>query len=96
MFYIVVYDVPSDKPGNRRRRRIVDILEQHLVRVQKSVFEGHLKGAEFRSMMARIRQEADARQDSVRVYGLRKNAMKGIRVIGFPPVTVERSFYHAG
>lgn len=45
-FAAVVYDIPDD----RRRTQVARILEGHLYRVQRSVFEGHLTAGQLKRL----------------------------------------------
>lgn len=93
-FYIAVYDVPSTKPGNRRRRRIVKNLEAFMVRVQKSVFEGYLKKSDFEKMMKNLKFELNEDEDSLRIYSMRSDTLHNIKIIGFPPLIRNDGYIH--
>ncbi|MBF0500157.1 MAG: CRISPR-associated endonuclease Cas2 [Candidatus Riflebacteria bacterium] len=80
MFYIICYDTPSDK----RRRKLHKMLKNYAVTVQKSVFETFLEGPRFDEMMGKISKLIDATVDSVRVYGMTREAQRQMKVIGMP------------
>ncbi|ACL72883.1 CRISPR-associated protein Cas2 [Thioalkalivibrio sulfidiphilus HL-EbGr7] len=52
--FIIGYDIS----GNRARRRAMKALEAYGTRVQRSVFEIHVRGeAQLRDLLARLREE---------------------------------------
>ena len=63
-FVVVAYDVSDD----RRRRRIVKILEKIGVRVNYSVFECMLTDAQYEKLRADIGRKIKPREDSVVYY----------------------------
>ena len=65
-FYIICYDVGDD----RRRRRVVDELENHGQRVQRSVFECHLEQSELNALLASLLELIDEDDDRLRCYSL--------------------------
>ncbi|HOT75370.1 MAG TPA: CRISPR-associated endonuclease Cas2 [Candidatus Wallbacteria bacterium] len=89
MFYIVCYDTPS----NRRRRKMVNVLKNHIRHVQKSVFEGHLTKDKFDKMSELLEKNIDPAEDSVRIYELPKDMVLKIKAFGQPPVMDDPSFY---
>lgn len=80
MFYIVCYDTPS----NRRRRKLHKMLKNYAVAVQKSVFETFLEAPRFEELMKRISTLIDPSVDSVRVYGMTRDAQRKMKVFGAP------------
>lgn len=60
---VFAYDISAD----RVRTRVADLLDQHLTRVQGSVFEGWLTMANARSLANCISIELEP-EDSLRVY----------------------------
>jgi CRISPR-associated protein Cas2 len=93
-FYIAVYDIPSTKAGNKRRRRSVKVLESYMIRVQKSVFEAYLSKPDFEKMMRKLKYELDEDEDSLRIYTMRKDTLKNISIIGFPPLLRNDNYIH--
>jgi CRISPR-associated protein Cas2 len=65
-FYIVVYDVVSDK----RRLKVSHFLESLGDRVQYSVFELYLTDKELKQLLKRIVKLISEKEDAVRIYAL--------------------------
>lgn len=63
---VVTYDISNDKC----RKRVSDILEELLIRVQYSVFEGEPPRELLQSTIQRTIQHIDPKTDSIRVYYL--------------------------
>ena len=80
MFFIICYDTPSD----RRRRKLHKLLKNYAVTVQKSVFETFLEGPRLDELLGRIGKFIDPTVDSVRIYGMTKEAQRQMRIIGLP------------
>lgn len=78
MFLVITYDVSTrdEKAGPRRLRRVAKACTSYGVRVQKSVFEMQLGQKEWVELKARLLDEIDPSQDSLRVYHL-ENAAPG-------------------
>ncbi|MEM7013961.1 MAG: CRISPR-associated endonuclease Cas2 [Verrucomicrobiota bacterium] len=71
MYLLITYDVAtSSEGGSRRLRRIAKICEDYGQRVQYSVFECKVDPAQFAQMRAKLFDELDLDQDSVRFYFL--------------------------
>ena len=69
MVVVVAYDVSTEsKEGQRRLRRVARACQDFGQRVQKSVFECVLRDRDWALLKARLLQEFDARQDSLRFY----------------------------
>jgi CRISPR-associated protein Cas2 len=68
MLYLVSYDIPSDKTGQRRRNRLAKYLESLGLRVQYSVFELTIDPARIDLIVREITDLIDAEHDSVRIY----------------------------
>jgi len=70
MFLVVTYDVSmrDEKAGARRLRRVAKVCTSYGVRVQKSVFEMQVGQKEWVELKARLLEEIDPAQDSLRVY----------------------------
>ena len=82
-FYVVVYDVVSDK----RRLKIARYLESLGERVQYSVFEVYLTETELTRLLRKLEKLLNVKEDSVRVYNL-CNACRGkVRTLGIGQVT---------
>ncbi|MGL6076809.1 MAG: CRISPR-associated endonuclease Cas2 [Fimbriiglobus sp.] len=71
MKLLIVYDVATSEDGGARRlRRVAQACQDYGQRVQKSVFECSVGEKEWVLLRARLLQEMDADQDSIRVYFL--------------------------
>ena len=68
MLYLVSYDIPSDKTGQRRRNRLAKYLESLGLRVQYSVFELTIDPARIDLIVREILDIIDSDHDSVRIY----------------------------
>jgi len=62
--YAVSYDIPSDN----RRVKIANALKSYGERVQYSVFECWLSGAELADLTKRLERLFEPAEDSIRVY----------------------------
>lgn len=79
MFVILVYDTLAERnPGVLRTCR------QYLHWVQRSVFEGELSAAQYRSLTRELAAQLDTSYDSVRVYTTRAVEFVEKRTIGVP------------
>ncbi len=65
MFAVVCFDISC----NKRRQRVVKILQQHGWRIQQSVFEVRLRAEQFSTLKKRI-QKAIKKRDRVHYYPL--------------------------
>lgn len=75
MFILIAYDVSTtDKPGQRRLRRVARACEDYGVRVQKSLFECQVGKTEWAALRSRLLKEIDPKQDSLRFYYLDEDA----------------------
>ncbi len=70
MLYLVSYDIPSTRAGNRRRVKVAKFLEGIALRVQLSVFELDIDPQKLGSVVAALEEKLDLEQDSIRVYPL--------------------------
>lgn len=81
--YVFSYDLPTDKPGRRRRRKLVRLLEEFGDRVQYSVFELRLSGpGDLAELEERTRELLDETVDRVRIYPIHKTAEANIILLG--------------
>jgi len=64
MNYVIAYDIKDDK----RRKKLVDILEGYGVRVNYSVFEFYLSKQELTEIVNEIKKIVNSKDDSVRIY----------------------------
>ncbi len=86
MMLVVTYDVNTETPeGARRLRAVAKLCERYGMRVQNSVFEVLVDGAQFAVLKEALRQTVDLKQDSVRLYRLGNNYQSRIEKIGCTP-----------
>lgn len=86
MELLVTYDVATDTvEGRRRLRRVAKICEGFGQRVQKSVFECIVNGAELELLEHRLIEAVDLREDSLRIYRLREPRKRFTRTMGRQP-----------
>lgn len=79
MLYVVLaYDIADD----RRRDRLARLLTDYLVRVQESVFEGHLGDRRHAEMLEAVADVIDQRFDNVRVYTLCQRCRSTVQTLG--------------
>ncbi|NMG59497.1 CRISPR-associated endonuclease Cas2 [Geitlerinema sp. P-1104] len=81
MFYVITYDIPSDK----RRKKIANLLEGYGRRVQYSVFECSLSPKQYRELQQRLQQRIEPQEDSIRFYPLTQHVLHQIEAWGNPP-----------
>lgn len=86
MEVLVAYDVTTETPeGRRRLRRVAKVCEAYGQRVQKSVFECIVNGADLEQLRHRLRSEVEPTEDSLRIYRLREPRERFLQVIGRQP-----------
>jgi CRISPR-associated protein Cas2 len=69
MLVVVVYDVRTESnAGQKRFRRVAKVCEDVGQRVQDSVFECLIDEAKWTKLRARLVEEADLSEDSLRFY----------------------------
>lgn len=83
LFYVVTYDIPSDK----RRKKVANLLEGYGRRVQYSVFECVLSASKFDELRDRLYKCIKLGEDNVRFYPLSRHTLAGVTVWGEPPLT---------
>ncbi len=89
MFIVVAYDIPDDK----RRTRVMKILEGYGYRVQKSVFECEVTPQLYEKMRSRIARAIRAEEDTVRYYSLCAKCLSEIRVAGLGEVKRDPPYF---
>ena len=65
-FTVICFDISDD----RRRRRVVRVLESFAYRAQESVFEGCLDGRERRRLQAALAKCINVEADRIAIYAL--------------------------
>jgi CRISPR-associated protein Cas2 len=78
MIWVCCYDVTDD----RRRRRVHRVSWDHLTPVQRSVFEGELRGRTLGQLQERLLRAMDPTVDSVRLYSLCERCASRTRLLG--------------
>lgn len=78
MFVVISYDIPDD----RRRLRVMKLLEGYGRRVQYSVFECRLTVGHLREVERRLARVIRAEEDDVRFYVLCRGCQKMRRGLG--------------
>ncbi|MGM0583765.1 MAG: CRISPR-associated endonuclease Cas2 [Pseudomonadota bacterium] len=88
MMVLVTYDVRTDTAeGRRRLRRVARACEDYGQRVQFSVFECDLDPALWTGLRARLIDEIDPAQDSLRFYMLGREWRRRVEHVGAKPAT---------
>ena len=86
MLVLVTYDVNTeDAAGRKRLRRVARACEDHGQRVQFSVFECLVDPAQWSALRARLIDEIDETQDSLRFYFLGSNWKRRVEHVGAKP-----------
>ncbi|MCO5188131.1 MAG: CRISPR-associated endonuclease Cas2 [Anaerolineae bacterium] len=79
MRYVVSYDISNDK----RRRKVVKVLEGVGFRVQYSVFECDLDSQRLKALRKQLKPLIQPKStDSIRFYGLCADCQKRVDVLG--------------
>lgn len=88
MLMLITYDVSTSSPGGRKRlRRVARACLDFGQRVQNSVFECEVDPAQWVALRARLIDEIDATEDSLRFYRLGAEGRRRIEHIGAKAVT---------
>jgi CRISPR-associated protein Cas2 len=85
MDLLITYDVATDTSAGRRRlRRVAKLCQAYGQRVQLSVFECQLNDTQIETFEARLIEEIDPAEDSLRIYLLPPDRAKQVRSHGKP------------
>lgn len=77
MVLLICYDVATTSVGGARRlRRIAEVCKDYGVRVQYSLFECRVETKDWVVLKAKLLEEYDAEQDSLRFYFLDERALR--------------------
>ncbi len=87
-FYVICFDVRDE----RRLLKVSDALENFGCRVQRSLFECYLDGAELKALKEKLAGLLDPAEDQVRYYILCPKDRAGIVIDGEGEVTKEHDF----
>lgn len=83
MLILVTYDVNTEsESGKRRLRRVAKQCVNYGVRVQNSVFECVVDGAQCRELKENLNQIIDRERDSIRIYYLNERQRQKIECLG--------------
>lgn len=82
LFYIIVYDIPATKKGNKRRTRLHDLLSGYGKRTQYSLFECFLTNIQFARLQQQFETLIKPVEDSLRIFVLDNHALKKTFVYG--------------
>lgn len=83
MEILVTYDVMTDSAeGRRRLRRVAKVCERFGQRVQYSVFECMVNGAQFELLKDQLEKEIEPHEDSLRIYRLQEPRDRYLEVLG--------------
>ncbi len=86
MLVLVTYDVNTETTAGRRRlRRVARACENCGQRVQFSVFECLVDPGQWSALRARLIDEIDEAQDSLRFYFLGSNWKRRVEHVGAKP-----------
>jgi len=80
-FYVVAYDLSSDK----RRNKVHKILSGFGEWTQYSVFELFVTDKEMGLLQSKLEKVLDAEKDSVRFYPLCASCLKNVETVGSEP-----------
>ena len=70
MLYLISYDIPSTREGDRRRTKLARQLEALGLRVQLSVFEVEMPPEQLPRIAHQLEAFIDEQEDSLRIYPL--------------------------
>ncbi|MEB3827401.1 CRISPR-associated endonuclease Cas2 [Phormidium sp. CCY1219] len=85
LLYLVVYDLPATKAGNKRRQRLHDLLCGYGAWKQYSLFECFLTPKQFASLQHQIEDLIKMGEDAVCIYVLDATAVQRTVVYGVAP-----------
>lgn len=76
LFYLIIYDLPDTKAGNKRRNRLHKLLSGYGKWTQYSVFECFLTATQFTKLQVQIEKLIKPQEDSVRIHVLDAGAVR--------------------
>ena len=89
MIWVVCYDIPDD----RRRKKIMKIMEGSGRRAQYSVFECELDAEKADRLEKRLRAELNEKEDDIRIYPLTRADLGRVRLLGRAELQMEKAHY---
>lgn len=87
-FQIIAYDIIK----TRKRNKVAEILKDHGIRVQKSVFECRLNDADLNRLTQKLSEAIDKKTDSILIYYLCEACVKQMHFLGVQPGRIEKDF----
>ena len=88
LLYLIIYDLPSTKSGNKRRKRLFELLSGYGTWKQFSVFECFLTAKQFAQLQTTLEKLIKPDEDAVCIYVLDATAVK--KAITKLPATLTR------
>ncbi|WP_024547047.1 CRISPR-associated endonuclease Cas2 [Picosynechococcus sp. NKBG15041c] len=88
LLYLVIYDLPSTKSGDKRRKRLFELLSGYGKWKQFSVFECFLTAKQFAQLQTTIEKLIKPDEDAVCIYILDATAIK--KAIAYGTSTPEK------
>lgn len=86
MMVLVTYDVTTETPeGRTRLRRVAKVCEDYGQRVQKSVFECLVDPSQWEVLRAKLVEQIEESEDSLRFYFLGANWKRRVEHVGAKP-----------
>jgi CRISPR-associated protein Cas2 len=86
MMVLITYDVNTEtEAGKSRLRKVAKICQDYGQRVQNSVFECLVDGAQLKQLQAKLLKIIDPKVDSLRFYYLGDNWKNRVEHIGAKP-----------
>ncbi len=86
MMVLITYDVNTETlAGKKRLRKVAKACENYGQRVQNSVFECLIDGAQLRVLKSQLVELIDPEKDSLRFYYLGNNWRRRVEHIGAKP-----------
>ena len=83
MFAVIMYDIPSDEEGTKRRTKVHNLLLKYGYHVQNSAFELTVDYGKLLTLIHEISKIIDNEVDSVRLYKLgAKRTSENVVLIG--------------
>ena len=89
MFVLICYDIEED----RTRTRLAKKLKNFGPRVQKSVFEADVQPEEFERLDKLLGEVKLEENDSIRLYRLCGECVKGVKIWGIGKITEDNPYY---
>jgi len=86
MMVLITYDVNTETPAGRTRlRKVAKACQNYGQRVQNSVFECLINGAQFKRLQAELEELIDLKTDSLRYYFLGEDWKNKVQHVGAKP-----------